>query len=629
MKIYNIEHNINFQRQLKADEEHEYKIVLKQAKEKVGNKGFSTLIIPSNSLPDTLNRSTGCGNMLSKESQDFFDFAKLYWGINYVQLLPEGDFSGRKNKVRPYSGSALDLGKQVINLETLTEYEYANLLSKNDLKDVFNANKLENKDIKVNYNNVIQNHSSADKALRKAFDEFLKNDTRQKNKLHDDFENYCTKNADWLERKAVYKALVLKNEGKDHYHWADNVEQNLFNPDLVTNEERKIFIDSLIAKPEYKKEGDFYKFTQFLADSNLQKAKDKLNQKGIKLSGDMLVNGGANDEVWMYPNAFRKNESLPWGLNAINFDTPEGIEYFKLKVRNFANRYDGVRVDASWLYAHQKTTGKCYEYGGKILDIIDEEFKKVKGNDYDLQNITHEFENGNDYSIANGWVLKEETRDRVKIYKSNHLSDNWGSSSAFHKLGWKDGTYMLGATNHDSVSIKTLFQNKKDKNMQIKTLSELLKIPEEKLQSISGFMQAKFAEPIRSFHNMFFFLDVLNLDGNYKECLKNESDEYCTKIPSNYKEMYFKSLEKGEGLNIMDALEKAFVAEGLNETEPDLYKKIVKYRDILNGNEGVGQKRTFGKKPIFIIVSAIITLSILTGVLLFKKKHSNKTKQVG
>ena len=33
---------------------------------------------------------------------------------------------------------------------------------------------------------------------------------------------------------------------------------------------------------------DFYKFKQFLAENDLKKAKEKLNQKGLKLDGDMI-----------------------------------------------------------------------------------------------------------------------------------------------------------------------------------------------------------------------------------------------------------------------------------------------------------------------------------------------------
>ena len=80
---------ISFQRRLKPSEEADFSNTLSQAKQAVGNTGHSVLIMPSSSLPHGLSNNTGCGNMLNKESREFFDFAKQYWGINYVQLLPE------------------------------------------------------------------------------------------------------------------------------------------------------------------------------------------------------------------------------------------------------------------------------------------------------------------------------------------------------------------------------------------------------------------------------------------------------------------------------------------------------------------------------------------------------------
>lgn len=625
MKIYSCTNYIAFGRQLKPEEEAEYSTVLRQAKDKIGNKGHSMLIVPASSLPDSLNSASGCGNILSKDSQEFFDFAKLYWGINYVQTLPNGDFSQIGSDILPYSGSALDLGLQVIDLKSLSDDEYGKLLKEEDLKAVYEANNSEKKDVRVNYENSIHKDSPKYKTLKKAYEEFLKQDTPKKKQMLEEFEAYKIKNSDWLERKTIYKVLEAKNGFKEAHYWENEAERHLFDSNVVTIEQRNQIINELKTNPLYKTEGEFYEFTQFLADSHLKEARGKLNKKGIKLSGDMIINGGTYDEVWAFPKAFRKDGKLPWSLNAINFDTPEGIEYLKLKVRNFANRYDGVRIDASWLYVRQKVNDKYSEYGGKILDIIDEEFKNVKGKDFDLRNITYEFENGGDYSVEENFFLKKETRDRVKIYKSDNLSEVWGSTAAFKNRGWQEDKYMLGATNHDTVSLKTLYESSADKKFEV--LSKILKIPKEKLNSLSGFIQAKFAEPMRAFHNMFFFVDALNLDGNYKEGISG-TEQYRLKIPSDYKDKYFKSLEKGEGFNIMDALEKAFVAEGLNESESELYNKIIKFRDILNGNEKPEPKRSKGSKAGWIVIASAAAVLGIAAIVssVVKKKHNEEQK---
>ena len=116
--------SLNFKRRLRPNEEADFAMTLKQGKEKIGNTGHSMLIVPSTSLPQKIN--TGVGNILDEEALKFFDFAKQYWGINYVQLLPEGTYRHHNNIFLPYSGSAFDLGPQLINFNLLTENEYGN-----------------------------------------------------------------------------------------------------------------------------------------------------------------------------------------------------------------------------------------------------------------------------------------------------------------------------------------------------------------------------------------------------------------------------------------------------------------------------------------------------------------------
>ena len=144
----------------------------------------------------------------------------------------------------------------------------------------------------------------------------------------------------------------------------------------------------------------------------------------------------------------------------------------------------------------------------------------------------------------------------------------------------------------------------------------ILKIPEKDLNSYPAFLQAKFAEPMRSKHNMFFFASPLNIAEQYKQ-IKNNPEDYRIKVPKDYQDKYFKALEKGEGFNVMDALEKAFVAEGLDKKEPELYKKIVKYKKILKS-----PKHRFSKKQIFIALIGIKV--ILTASYIIYKKNKKR-----
>lgn len=615
----------SFKRRLKPTEEKEFSDVLQQGKKAVGNKGMSSLIIPSSSLPQKAINNTGVGNLLNEESLEFFKFAKQYWGINTVQLLPEGNFKIHKTHTfLPYSGSALDFGNQLINLKLLTTDEFGKIISDDDIKTLARLNTEKLKDTRINYENVLPTDSPTEILLKKGYKELLKADTDEKRKLLKQFETYEKQNAEHLEPKSLFYALSEKYRSNDTRHW-ETIDHNLYNTDIVSEADRALRIKQIKETSPF--EVQFYKFKQFLAENHLELTKENLHKQGLKLSGDMQC-GFSYSERWANPKAFHpfKYSLLDWGLPVLNLESPEGEALLREKVKHFASKYDKVRVDAAWTYSAQPLTINDVivdkkEYGRKFIDIIEEEVKKVKGTAFKNEDIMYEFAaDPKIYSPFNGSCLKPEVQERVKIYCSDYLNNDWGSTEAFKNLKkWKDGTYILGVTNHDA-EIHKLLADERRLNTQKEVLSEILKIPKEKLSSTQEFIKAKYAEIMRSEHNMFFFTDILNINDKYQ--VEDLAQNFKTKIPENYQEHYFKSLEKGEGLNIMDALEKAFKANGLDESQKDLYKKIKKYRKILQEPEGLAKN-----KIVAIVIGAATAIAAAAGIVLSKKNptpHQDK-----
>ena len=202
----------------------------------------------------------------------------------------------------------------------------------------------------------------------------------------------------------------------------------------------------------------------------------------------------------------------------------------------------------------------------------------------------------------------------MNIITTYNTSCNWGSVKSLKNKGLNDNEFILGASNHDSIPLKIEFENNKFIAEQIDALSKILKIPKEEINSLQGFIQARFAEPMRSKNNMFFFTEALNIQDRYKDN-PYSSNDYRIKISKNYKKDYFRALENGEGFNIMDAMQKAFVAEGLDKKEPELYKKILKYQKILKSPQ---HKQRFLK---FFVFGAILKWgAVLAIALIFKNK---------
>ena len=568
----NIKSNIlspAFGRKLTTSEEKEYAETLKNGRNKLsGGNSNTSLIMPSSSLPQLSSNNTGVGNIATEESQKFFDFAKKYWGINEVQLLPVGQYHSSYGEYPIYSGTSMDLGNHLIDVKSiLPKEEFDKIVNNNNLKD------------RVNFSNVVDFSSVQEKAIKNLYESIPE-------ELKKEFETYKTENSKLLESKGIFRALTEINNTADFNYWND-LDKNLFNEDIISVEQREKRIKEVYAQKS--KTIDFYKFKQFLAEKSLKKAKADLNAKGIKLSGDVPCSMSF-DEVWSHPKAFVKDATIGWDLPALNYESPEAEKLIREKFNIYAKRFDGLRVDAAWSYIspvvkNNKTGETTHKnYCDKILKIIEDEIKKVKGNDFDLKNIKYEFAAGPEvFNIFDGNTLKPYVKDRVKIYTSDYISNDWGSVDNFvNTRGWSKDSFMLGMTNHDSDIIKP-------SETQIETLSSILKIPKEKLQTSSEFLKAKFAEPMSAKNMMLFFMNTLGMEGRYKDN-PDKTLNYTAKVPENYEDFYHNALKNGKGFNPMDALEKQFVAQGLNKTEPKLYRKIVKYRDILEDKTSETQK---------------------------------------
>ena len=608
MRIQKTFYNPNFGRKLLPHEEAEYSVVLNEARDRIsGGKGKRVLIVPSSSLPQSSIRNTGVGNLASADSQKFFDFAKLYWGINEIQLLPTGQYHFHKGEVPIYSGTTMDLGNHMINAEDfLNAEDFNSIVSRNNKKN------------RVNFYNIIELKSKQEKMLRKAFNNM---DSSTRN----EFKKYKKANNAILEPKALYRALREEHGSFNYKTWPE-LDRELFSEEYINTSKQKARIEEL-----YRircEDIEFYKFKQFLADKSLKKAKEDLNKKGIKLSADIPC-GFSYDEVWAHPEAFYDTEthSMGWKLPALKSYSDEAKELLREKIRFYAKRFDGFRIDASWTYIEQKVHRDIdnknirNSYGDKILKIIEDEIRRVKGSDFDLINITHEFTaSDNDFSLYNGDVIKPEVRNRMKIYTSDGLSEHWGSNSAFLERGWDKNSFILGAINHDSHRIKV-------KDEQAIILSKLLKIPVEKLKNPKEFMKAKLAEPMCALHNMIFFMPALGIDGKYKDN-HDRTLNYTTKISDHYEDEYFKALQDGRAFNPMDALEKCYIAKGLNKTDKKLFNKIVKYRKILEAKEGEVIGSTGRKIKVLPAIGIAVVITAIVGTAVYLIKGFQQSRQV-
>lgn len=623
MKVGQILPNVSFGRALKQEEIEEFKNTLKEGKKLSGQTGNSIFIMPSTSLPQADSFNTGVGNLASKEAIDYLDYMKTYIDFNVVQDLPEGDFYGIH-----YDGSALALGNQNINPQLLTTDEYFNLLTQEEYNDIVKKKSLNlKKGFEIaNFENIMGKDSPQNKALKIAFERFNKLD--ENSKLKQKYKNFIEENNDWLNFKRNHE------------------------PDQ-----------------------EFFKFKQFLAEEHHKKGVENLHQKGLKLCGDIAINF-CDDEVRAFPNAFKKDHFIgipTWEIPSLNFDqildeTSDAHKLLKMKFQLAAKRYDMLRVDAAWNYVTPIITPKGEtrilnenkkEMGSDLVNLIEKWVKEIKGDDFDLHNIIYEFDAGpDDFTAFKDGKLIDPIKNRVKVYGSTYMGDDWGSNDAFlnnHK--WSPDEFVIGVGNHDPQPLRQIANGIPDvcnfdnihKNKNINPLSRILNIPKDVLENPIEFAKAKFAEITMAKNNMFFFMDVFGREERFNgHCCEKEGDIHLNfryKVPADYKKAYQESLQEGYGYNIMDSLEKIFKAKGFDKSHNELYSKIVKFRDILTEKEAniVNKIQDIAEDDIKLISSENIpkhtktskilwiTAGILTaiggGYSIYKNKshHNEKT----
>lgn len=557
MLVSRINPGLSFGRALQANEIEEYKKTLSEGKNLVGQTGNSAFIMPSTSMPQSAAKNTGVANLVSDESIKYLTDMKTYLGYDVVEDLPINQF-----KDNHYNGSALSLGDQNINPELLTTDEYGSILTKEEFDEIVKANNGETKETLANFDNVIGNESAQGKALKKAYERF--NALEEKSELKQRYNKFVSDNAERLN---------IKRESE---------------PDV-----------------------DFFKFKQFLAEEHYSKGIQKLHDNGLKYCRDIALNFD-DDEVKAFPNAFKQDHymgSPSWKIPSLNFDTildesSDANKLLKMKIQYAAKDADMIRLDAAWNYVTPVVTPKdetqilddnrkSLEKG--LVDQIEKWVKEVKGEEFDVKkNILYEFEAGtNEFSAFWDGKLIPAVKDRVNIYQTTYMDDGWGSNAAFKNRGWSEDELSVGVGNHDSQPLRqiangvedTVNGNQVHKNASINPLSRILQIDGDTLQNPVEYAKAKWAEIMTGKNNHFFFGDVFGMADRFNEHNNQSATTFRRKVSVNYMQNYLDSLKEGFGFNIMDSLAKVFRAKGLDESNADLYNKIVKFSNILADRE--------------------------------------------
>ncbi len=586
---------------LSKEEKEAFKQTKKEALDVIGRPEKSVFIYSSACLPQSAENNTGTGTLLSKQGEEFLDVVKTFTTADTIQDVPSGEFMPKPahGYYGAYETSSQALSSHLIEPELLMDESFGKIITPEELKAVVDANNGESKNILANFENVVEADSPFENMLKKAYERFKIGEGEQLEALRTEFNDYKVKNTEWLEPHAIYNVLSNKYKTPLFDNWEQEVDKRLYDPEFP--EESRTARKAEILK-ENSEDIEFYNFKKFLSDKFLGLAKDKAHEKGLKFGGDVAYQFSLSD-VFSNPKAFSYDVFMgPADLKipALNFyqisdPNSAAAKMLSQKFRLAAQRYDTLRVGMGWGYVTpilSNSSGLYHEQkymGSQVLELIENAVKEVKGDNFNKNDLFYEIEAGEkDFRAFNDdGTLIEPLKDRVKIYSSDYMSDGWGSSRAYpEKFKMNPSEFIYGASNVDTTPLRELATHgiyEQRKEQQVKELSSILHMDASALESTDEFIRAKNAEPLLAKNNFMFFTEFFGSERRFNDLSKTNSENFRVKIPANPEQAYYDAVKEGHAYNLMDAFEKVFKAKGYDKQHPELFAKIVEFKNKLYG----------------------------------------------
>ena len=591
MKILSLKNtSISFNRALTNQEEKEFKSITSDASDVLGiSDGIRLYKIFPTALPVNQQEYLGSGKLNSDRAIEYLKFISLYTGSNAIKVYPVGQMPYQTrfdNYYCPYERMGIVFGEDNINFRN---YENI-LLSKSDIDEFLIPDST-----RCDFENEFDYKTGAIQSLLKKAYENLENPNASA--IKNEFIEFKNKlKSDTLDRLAI--APFVKE-----------IDSELFKDFSISPDKQKRFEEY---KKQYNQEIDIYKFGKFLAQRELNAAKEKLKQEHLELFGDCPI-GFSSDEVFCFPDAFfPENISPGWGFRALKYNEilingTEANRLFKEKISTHLEFFDGIRFDVGWQYFStqlQKTDDDGNEetislgIEDKLVDFIEKTAKEIKGESYDIKKLMYEWDVGSDSAQIFDWstgkphvnsYVKNRTPVVTSVYE--HFNDyGWGNPQFINNTGLKN--YIIGTNNHDGVPLRLLAENDFDDNGinvtnlaqirkdNISALNKSLNLPIKWLQNPKNFIKAKFAELFQAKNHFLFFNDVI---GNNKrmDSENTDPDNYRFRLDKDYEAQYHSALQNGYGFNLAQSLAIAMKAQNLDKKYPNLYSKIENFAQIL------------------------------------------------
>lgn len=283
-------------------------------------------------------------SLRSKDSQGVGDFHDLCtmadWasmsGMHAIQLLPIYDTTQTHTSSDSYPYSSISiyaLHPMYLNLKQLpaiSNEEYMAAFR----KECARLNKLP----QVDYEAVMK--------LKEEYLHLLYEQEYRRLQKNEDYKHFVEENDEWLTPYAAFCFLRDKYDGCNFNHWPEYSKYNA--ADIAKLSEKK------------KKAFGYYKYVQYLLDSQLSAASAYAHQRGVILKGDIPIGiSRYSVEAWMEPHYFHMNgqagappdafstNGQNWGFPTYNWErmAQDGYRWWVNRFRKMSRYFDAYRID--------------------------------------------------------------------------------------------------------------------------------------------------------------------------------------------------------------------------------------------------------------------------------------------
>ena len=629
MRINPIIPNQNFGRAFTTEEKKAYVELINEAKDALQIQDTTAIVFDFNT-PSEKGYNTGIGTTFSDSLKNFMSFLKSMTGITSIQLQPQGKIT--QNNASPYSGTNYAFGDHIIDLKKLTKKEYANILSSDDIKkaeEEYPRDKI-TREYKTDYEYVLGSEKEdgiQEKLLKKAYENYkvaFEAEKPEAVSLYNEFMSFQKENSSWLDKNALYEALIVHYGTSDISQWSET-DRMLYSSEIPDSVRQNRIAE---LKSQYQEVIGFENFKQFIASKQQKESRIFLNSENIKLYGDCLI-GFSQGEMWSNIDCFRENlyyggpdPGCPetnciqtWGLPALDYTklgecTDDGDlsklgevgKFLYDKYTEFFKRYDGIRIDAAWQFVtpfiYQAVNGnyeevKLPEINFTIFNIMKAAAKNALGDKFDENNpnnIMLEL-----VGISAG-KSREMTLNTYPHLYTTAYAEYDETPAKFLEKGYQNGKFYVGVGCHDNDSLVNLSKDTGKRKLHLDGMHRDYNINEKKLKYSAqeykdqteeqkveeDFRTAKFAEIFTSAKQFFTLPDMFGMSERINISGKSDKDNWTVRIPSDYERFYYTQLSKGYGLNMPKVLSNALSMRNIGDRQ--LIEKCNKAAEILRSD---------------------------------------------